>query len=122
MTSVASQKALLRATVSSWSRRLGAKPKGVYIQKRNSKWASCSHGGRTYLSRDLLRQAPAFQGVVVVHELLHLRVPNHGRLFQALLSAHLPPWRRSIRNTHPANRTRTHDADLPGPKRAHKSV
>ena len=30
---------------------------------------------------------------VVAHELLHLRVPNHGRLFKVLLSAHLPGWR-----------------------------
>lgn len=97
MTSVASQKALLRATVSSWSRRLGVEPKGVYIQKMNSKWASCSRGGRICLSRDLLRQPPHFQEVVIVHELLHLRVPNHGRLFQALLSAHLPSWRRQLR-------------------------
>jgi predicted metal-dependent hydrolase len=29
-----------------------------------------------------------------VHELLHLRVRNHGKLFTALLSAHIPEWRR----------------------------
>lgn len=27
---------------------------------------------------------------VLVHELLHLKVPNHGRLFKALLKAYLP--------------------------------
>ena len=30
---------------------------------------------------------------VVAHELLHLRVPNHGRLFKALMSVHVPGWR-----------------------------
>ena len=35
----------------------------------------------------------AFQDFVVAHELLHLRVPNHGRRFKVLLSAHLPGWR-----------------------------
>ena len=29
-----------------------------------------------------------------VHELLHLRVRNHGKLFRALMSAHVPGWRR----------------------------
>jgi predicted metal-dependent hydrolase len=28
-----------------------------------------------------------------VHELLHLRVPNHGRLFKTLLTVHIPQWR-----------------------------
>ena len=26
----------------------------------------------------------------MAHELLHLRVPNHGRLFKALMTAHVP--------------------------------
>ena len=30
---------------------------------------------------------------MVAHELLHLRVPNHGRLFKALMAAHVPGWR-----------------------------
>jgi predicted metal-dependent hydrolase len=28
-----------------------------------------------------------------VHELLHLRISNHGRVFKALMSAHVPGWR-----------------------------
>jgi predicted metal-dependent hydrolase len=27
---------------------------------------------------------------VIVHELLHLRVRNHGKLFRSLVNAHLP--------------------------------
>jgi predicted metal-dependent hydrolase len=30
-----------------------------------------------------------FRRAVIVHELLHLKVPNHGRLFKALLKAYL---------------------------------
>jgi predicted metal-dependent hydrolase len=30
---------------------------------------------------------------VIVHELLHLRYPSHGRMFKALMSAHVPGWR-----------------------------
>ena len=26
-------------------------------------------------------------------ELLHLRVPNHGKLFKALMNAHVPDWK-----------------------------
>ena len=30
--------------------------------------------------------------VVIVHELLHLRVANHGKLFKSLIRAYLPGW------------------------------
>jgi predicted metal-dependent hydrolase len=54
------------------------------------KWASCSASGSLSFSRDLLRARPRFREAVIVHELLHLRVPNHGKLFRSLMNAHLP--------------------------------
>jgi predicted metal-dependent hydrolase len=57
------------------------------------KWGSCSTNGVITLAHDLAGQEPAFQDFVIVHELLHLRVPNHGKLFKALLTAHVPGWR-----------------------------
>ena len=58
------------------------------------KWGSCSTGGIITLARDLADQRPGFQDFVIVHELLHIRVPNHGRVFKALMSAYVPDWRR----------------------------
>jgi predicted metal-dependent hydrolase len=57
------------------------------------KWGSCSTAGTVTLAADLADQSPSFQDFVVAHELLHLRVPNHGRLFKALMTAHVPNWR-----------------------------
>lgn len=31
---------------------------------------------------------------VIAHELLHMRHRNHGRVFHALLTAHIPAWRK----------------------------
>jgi hypothetical protein len=53
------------------------------------KWASCSSAGWVSFAYDLLHEARGFQDEVIVHELLHLKVPNHGRLFKALLKAYL---------------------------------
>jgi len=44
-------------------------------------------------SLDLLEEASSFQDYVIVHELIHLKVPNHGKLFSSLLSAHLPGYK-----------------------------
>jgi predicted metal-dependent hydrolase len=43
------------------------------------KWGSCSTAGTITLAADLSDQAVGFQDFVIAHELLHLRVPNHGR-------------------------------------------
>jgi predicted metal-dependent hydrolase len=57
------------------------------------KWGSCSALGTITLATDLSACKESFQDFVIVHELLHLRVPNHGRLFKTLLTIHIPQWR-----------------------------
>jgi predicted metal-dependent hydrolase len=57
------------------------------------KWGSCSSAGSVTLAADLALQDECFQDYVIVHELLHLRYPGHGRLFKALMSAYVPGWR-----------------------------
>ena len=66
------------------------KPNLVRVQAMTRKWGSCSSHGTITLAADLVDQALSFQDFVVAHELLHLRVPNHGRLFKALMTAHVP--------------------------------
>lgn len=58
------------------------------------KWGSCSSAGTVTLALDLAEEKPGFQDFVIVHELLHLRVPKHGRVFRALMSAYVPGWRK----------------------------
>lgn len=79
----------LKDEVRSWSERLDVAPKEVRIAEMSRKWASCSTRGRVTFASDLLAQPEDVRREVIVHELLHLKVPNHGPLFRALLSAHL---------------------------------
>lgn len=53
------------------------------------KWASCSPAGVVTFSSDLLMEDRAFGEAVIVHELLHLKIRNHGRLFQSLVKSFL---------------------------------
>ena len=83
----------LRERVVYWSKRQSVKPRMVRIQRMTRKWGSCSTSGTLTLAVDLAQQERAFQNFVVAHELLHLRVPNHGKLFKALMTVHVPEWR-----------------------------
>jgi predicted metal-dependent hydrolase len=86
-------RARLRKRVDQWARRVKVVPRVVRIQPMIRKWGSCSTKGTITLADDLVDESLGFQDFVIVHELLHLRVPNHGKLFKAMLSAHVPSWR-----------------------------
>jgi hypothetical protein len=54
------------------------------------KWASCSSKGLLSFTTRLLAEGEPFRESVIVHELLHLRVPNHGKLFKRLMRDEIP--------------------------------
>lgn len=80
---------LFRAEVEAWAKRIGVTPREVRIRPLKRKWASCSSRGRLTFDTDLLRQPADFRQEVIVHELLHLKIPNHGKLFKVLLKVYL---------------------------------
>lgn len=80
---------VFRAEVKAWAMRIGVEPREIHIRQMKRKWASCSSTGRITFDSDLLRQPARMRAEVIVHELVHLKVPNHGRVFHALLRAHL---------------------------------
>jgi predicted metal-dependent hydrolase len=84
----------LRRRTFAWAIKLRVNPRVVRVQDMRHKWGSCSTKGTVTLALDLLDESTRFQDFVIVHELLHLRYPAHGRLFKAVLSAHIPGWRR----------------------------
>ncbi len=77
------------AEVEAWARRIGVRPQSVQLRTMARKWGSCSTAGRVTFDMGLLRQHAEFRKRVIIEELLHLRVPNHGKLFKALLHAFL---------------------------------
>lgn len=84
---------LLRRRVMPWARRLRVDPRVIRVQRMTRKWGSCSTSGIITLAEDLTEQESGFQDFVIAHELLHLRVANHGKVFKALMSVHVPGWR-----------------------------
>ncbi len=84
----------LLTEVARWAARVGTEPESVVVQPMTRKWASCTPAGRLYFSSDLLSEPRRFRDVVIVHELLHLRIQNHGKVFKSFLNAYVPGWER----------------------------
>lgn len=80
---------VFQGEVEAWARRIGVRPKVVQVRAMKQKWGSCSTSGRVTFDASLLRQHANSRKRVIVEELLHLRVPNHSKLFKTLLRAYL---------------------------------
>lgn len=84
--------AAFKSQVAQWAVRIRVRPRQVRLQPMRCKWASCSTRGTVSFSTEVLAQPAAFREYVIVHELLHLKVPNHGKLFKTLLRAYIPNY------------------------------
>ncbi len=78
-----------KADVAAWAKRIGVQPAEVHVRDMAKKWGSCSTLGRVTFNRELLAAPADLRREVIVEELLHLRVPNHGKLFRVLKKAYL---------------------------------
>ena len=82
-------KAEFKARVVKWAAKLGVKTTSVAVRPMRAKWASCSTAGTLSFNDELLRMERDLGDYVIVHELLHFSVPNHGKLWKTLMRAHL---------------------------------
>jgi predicted metal-dependent hydrolase len=83
----------LRWAARHWATRIGVKVPRIQLRPMHSKWASISTAGRLTLNTDLLGVPKPLGEFVIVHELVHLLAPNHGRVFKSFLHAYLPDWK-----------------------------
>ncbi|MBE0516997.1 MAG: M48 family metallopeptidase [Methanophagales archaeon] len=75
-----------------WQEKLKVKPNRIQIRRMSNKWSSCSSNGNLTINSELTRLPREIVEYVILHELLHLIVPNHGKTFKVLLSLYLPNW------------------------------
>ncbi|MBI2185130.1 MAG: M48 family metallopeptidase [Thaumarchaeota archaeon] len=81
-----------------WAGKIGVSPTTIQVRPMKNKWASCSTSGRITFSSDLLQEDREFSEYVIVHELLHLQVPNHGKLFKSLLGTYVEEYQEIAKN------------------------
>ena len=64
------------------------------IRPMKNKWASCSTDGNLNFNKQLLELDKELGNYVIVHELLHFNVPNHGKLWKSLMTAYLGDYEK----------------------------
>ena len=84
-----SSRKAFKARVRSWAYKLDVKIVWLGVRPMRKKWASCSTNGHLNFNDELLALDEALWDYVIVHELLHFFVPNHGKLWKSLMRAHL---------------------------------
>ncbi len=84
-----SQKQAFKARVREWADKLDVNIAWLGVRPMRNKWASCSTSGHLNFNGELLTMDEGIWDYVIVHELLHFFVPNHGKLWKSLMRAHL---------------------------------
>lgn len=78
-----------------WAGILDVKVTRIALRPMRNKWASCSSNGQLSFNVELLELEQVWEqqrelwDYVIVHELLHFSVPNHGKLWKSLMRVHL---------------------------------
>ncbi len=82
-------KAEFKTHVQQWAEKLGVEVRSLAVRPMRNKWASCSTAGNLNFNAELLLMERELGDYVIVHELLHFSVPNHGKLWKSLMRVHL---------------------------------
>ena len=75
----------------------GLRPISVRVRNQRSRWGACSGRGAITLNWRLVQMPPDVADYVMLHELAHLRQPNHSRRFWREVESLCPGWRTAER-------------------------
>jgi predicted metal-dependent hydrolase len=72
---------LLKERLELLARRFGFSYNRIYLRRQRTRWGSCSGSNNISLNLRLALLPPRLRDYVMLHELVHTRVPNHGQDF-----------------------------------------
>ena len=76
---------------------LDVRPASVAVGDQRTRWGSCSRAGAIRLNWRLVLMPAWVRDYVIIHELMHLRRPDHSPAFWRLVEAACPGWRDARR-------------------------
>jgi predicted metal-dependent hydrolase len=84
--------------IAKWEPRLAVRVDRLFIQRMKTKWGSCSRVARTIrLNTELAKKPRECLEYVLIHEMVHLLEPNHGKGFIERMERAMPLWRQHRR-------------------------
>jgi len=79
--------------INHWQQQLNVKANKLFIQSMTRQWGSCNcRTGNIRLNTHLAQKPKPCLDYIVLHELSHLLVPNHGSDFIEVLNKQMPDW------------------------------
>jgi predicted metal-dependent hydrolase len=87
-------KAEFKACIYDYALKINVSVKSLSIRPMKNKWASCSTDGNLNFNKELLDMEKDLGEYVIVHELLHFNVPNHGKLWKSLMQVYLGEYEK----------------------------
>lgn len=77
-----------------WERQTGLHPEKWQMRDMKTRWGSCNpRTKKLWFSVGLAEKSDECIEYVVLHELAHLKIANHGADFKAFLTHFMPDWR-----------------------------
>lgn len=86
---------ITRSLIESYQQQYGFKVNQVRITSARTRWGSCSGKGNLNFTYRLCMAPLSVVEYVVVHELVHLKIPNHSRTFWAEVARINPTYKKS---------------------------
>lgn len=90
-------RAVLAERTAYWAGALGVRPERIFIREQRSRWGSCSSRGNVSYNWRVVMAPPAVVDYLVIHELCHMREPNHSAAFWRLVEAADPDYKEHRR-------------------------
>lgn len=77
-----------------WEKITGLHPSSYQTKKMKSRWGTCNvRTKKIWLNLELAHKKEECIEYVILHEICHLKVANHGNDFIALMDRYMPQWR-----------------------------
>ncbi len=82
----------LRERARAWAEKLGLSLSRVIVTEQRKRWGSASASGAIRLNWRIIQAPMSLVDYVIVHELMHLRHPDHTRAFWTALERVIPDY------------------------------
>lgn len=79
------------------SRQTGLTYNRVFVRNQKTRWGSCSSRNNINLNINMVHLPGELMDYIILHELAHTRITNHGPRFWKLLAAYVPQPRERDR-------------------------